>query len=164
MSEAHRTRQWMASTPDDTERLGQALGEAVRSGDLVLLQGQLGAGKTTFTRGIARGMGIDQPVMSPTFTLVREHPGAVPLFHMDFYRLTQADEAEDVGLDDYLVRPGVCVIEWPDIALDRLPSERLELRFTVHEDETRIVEALAVGSRHGELLKEWEARYAHSMA
>lgn len=160
MNDGRRIRQWVLPTNHDTERLGAALGAAVRSGDLILLFGQLGAGKTTFTRGIARGIGIDQPVMSPTFTLVREHPGALPLFHMDFYRLTRAEEAEEAGLADYLQRAGVCVIEWPECALDALPDDRLELYFSVFDDDARAIQAVSAGRRAEDLLDAWEACHA----
>jgi tRNA threonylcarbamoyladenosine biosynthesis protein TsaE len=101
------------SAPEETEAAGEELGRRLRKGDLVLLRGELGAGKTTFVRGIARGCGSAAPVASPTFQLVRIYPGRVQLAHMDLYRLEKGDELRDLGLDE-LLDLGAVVVEWGD--------------------------------------------------
>jgi tRNA threonylcarbamoyladenosine biosynthesis protein TsaE len=99
------------SAAEETESAGEELGRRLRKGDLVLLKGELGAGKTTFVRGVARGTGSDAPVASPTFQLVRVYPGRVQLAHVDLYRLEKADELRDLGLDE-LLEAGAAVVEW----------------------------------------------------
>jgi len=99
------------SAADETESAGEELGRRLRRGDLVLLKGELGAGKTTFVRGVARGTGSSAPVASPTFQLVRVYPGRVQLAHVDLYRLEKADEVRDIGLDE-LLDAGAVVVEW----------------------------------------------------
>ena len=101
------------SSPEETEAAGEELGRRLRPGDLVLLRGELGAGKTTFVRGIARGIGSAAPVASPTFQLVRIYPGRVQLAHVDLYRLEQGDDLRDLGLDE-LLDAGAVVVEWGD--------------------------------------------------
>jgi tRNA threonylcarbamoyladenosine biosynthesis protein TsaE len=101
------------SSPNETEAAGEELGRRLRPGDLVLLKGELGAGKTTFVRGIARGCGSAAPVASPTFQLVRIYPGRLQLAHVDLYRLEEGDELRDLGLDE-LLDMGAVVVEWGD--------------------------------------------------
>jgi tRNA threonylcarbamoyladenosine biosynthesis protein TsaE len=110
--------------PEETQRLGQALGALAEPGDIILLAGVLGAGKTCLTQGLARGLGIRETTPSPTFVLMREFAGRLPLYHMDFYRL-EFNEIDDLGLDDYLYGRGVCVIEWADRGLAIMPAEHL---------------------------------------
>ena len=98
-----------------TEELGAALARKLQPGDVIAYEGDLGAGKTAFTRGLARGLGIDEPVTSPTYTIVNEYPrGRLPLFHFDMYRLSGPDDLFDLGWEDYLVRGGVCAVEWSE--------------------------------------------------
>ena len=106
----------------DTIALGAALGRVLSDGDVLALQGDLGAGKTHFVQGIAKGMGIDEPVVSPTFTILNYYEHAVPLQHFDFYRLEDEYELDDLGYDDYLTR-GVTVIEWSEKFPERLPED-----------------------------------------
>ncbi len=101
------------SSPQETEAAGEELGRRLRSGDLVLLRGELGAGKTTFVRGVARGSGSAAPVASPTFQLVRIYPGRLQLAHVDLYRLEKGDDLRDLGLDE-LLDAGAVVVEWGD--------------------------------------------------
>ena len=111
-------------TPEETELLGRRMGEALRPGTVVAFTGDLGAGKTAFTRGIARGLGYDGRVTSPTFNIVNEYVGGrLPLFHFDLYRLSGEDDLYDIGWDDYLDRSGVCVVEWSEIAPGVLPAD-----------------------------------------
>ena len=102
-------------TPEETERLGEALAARLRPGDIVAYLGGLGAGKTAFTRGVARGLGVSDRVTSPTYTIVNEYLGGrLPLFHFDLYRLTSADELFEIGWEDYLGRGGVLCVEWSE--------------------------------------------------
>ena len=102
-------------SPQETEALGQKLGQALPAGTVIAYRGDLGAGKTAFTRGLARGLGITDPVTSPTYTIVNEYSsGRLPLFHFDMYRLHSADDLFDIGWDDYLERQGICAVEWSE--------------------------------------------------
>ena len=98
----------------ETVREGEKLGLSLAPGAVIALYGELGAGKTAFTRGLAAGLGIQMSVSSPTFTIVNEYPGDIPLFHFDMYRLESESELFDIGWDDYLVRGGVCAVEWSE--------------------------------------------------
>lgn len=110
-----------SNSPRETEELGRMLAEKLRPGQVIAFRGDLGAGKTAFTRGIARGLGITDPVTSPTYTIVNEYTGGrLPLFHFDMYRLGSADELFDIGWEDYLERGGVCVVEWSENVLEAL--------------------------------------------
>lgn len=105
-----------------TRAFGKKLGRFARNGDVILLVGDLGAGKTTFTQGIAAGMGIQTPVRSPTFVMVSEHSGQVPLYHIDLYRIEGIAEALDLGIEEYTSGEGVCVVEWGDRAISAFPE------------------------------------------
>ena len=109
-------------SPEQTEALGEALGKVLRPGTVVAYTGDLGAGKTAFTRGLARGLGCHGRVTSPTFTIVNEYEGPTPLFHFDLYRLGGEEELWDIGWEDYLARNGVCAVEWSEIAPGALPE------------------------------------------
>ena len=107
--------QHFTNSAEETERLGQRLGETLRGGEVVAYLGELGAGKTAFTRGLARGLGISMRVTSPTYTIVNEYTGGrLPLFHFDMYRLGSEEELFDIGWEDYLARGGVCAVEWSE--------------------------------------------------
>ncbi len=107
--------QYFTNSAEETERLGQRLGETLRGGEVVAYLGELGAGKTAFTRGLARGLGISMRVTSPTYTIVNEYTGGrLPLFHFDMYRLGSEEELFDIGWEDYLARGGVCAVEWSE--------------------------------------------------
>lgn len=117
---------WEITTADaaETERLGELLGELVQAGDAVLLSGDLGAGKTTFTRGLARGVKVRQPVTSPTFTLLHEYDGGrLPVYHFDLYRWPPGDDLAELGLPDYLYDEGVTVVEWPSALGSWTPAD-----------------------------------------
>ena len=108
-------------SPEETERLGQALAQLLRPGMVVAYQGDLGAGKTAFTRGLAKGLGCTEQVTSPTYTIVNEYiSGKMPLFHFDMYRLSCAEDLFDIGWEDYLERGGVCAVEWSENVCDAL--------------------------------------------
>lgn len=109
--------EYRTETPQETEALGEALGRVLPPGSVVAYTGGLGAGKTAFTRGLARGLGIQDRVTSPTYTIVNEYEGGrLPLFHFDWYRLSDAEELFDIGWEDYLSRGGVCAVEWSENA------------------------------------------------
>ena len=109
------------NSPAETEAVGVALGRVLQPGAVIAYRGDLGAGKTAFTRGLARGLGISGQVTSPTFTIVNEYEGGrLPLFHFDMYRLSSSDELFDIGWEDYLARGGVCAVEWSEIVDDAL--------------------------------------------
>ena len=107
--------EFITYSPQETEQLGQKLGQLLPAGTVIAYRGDLGAGKTAFTRGLARGLGITDPVTSPTYTIVNEYVGGrLPLFHFDMYRLHSADDLFDIGWDDYLERQGICAVEWSE--------------------------------------------------
>ncbi len=106
---------YLTHSPEETELLGERLAKILRPGSVIAYFGGLGAGKTAFTRGLARGLGCREPVTSPTYTIVNEYlTGSMPLFHFDMYRLGSADELWDIGWEDYLERGGVCAVEWSE--------------------------------------------------
>ena len=107
--------EFITNSPEETEALAARLAERLKPGTVIAYQGELGAGKTAFTRGLARGLGCKEPVTSPTYTIVNEYLGGrIPLFHFDMYRLGCADDLWDIGWDDYLERGGVCAVEWSE--------------------------------------------------
>ena len=113
--------EFITNTPEETEALGARLGECLPAGTVLAFLGDLGAGKTAFTRGLARGLGYTQPVTSPTYTIVNEYLGGrLPLFHFDMYRLSSSDDLWDIGWEDYLERGGVCAVEWSENVADAM--------------------------------------------
>ena len=131
----------ISTSVEMTEKLGEVLGGAVSSGDVITLDGDLGAGKTAFTRGLARGMGLSSRVTSPTFTIVNEYndkEGMPRLFHFDTYRLSCCDDFYDAGLDEYFDRNGVCAIEWSSVIEEALPAERIALAISGNGNEREI--------------------------
>jgi tRNA threonylcarbamoyladenosine biosynthesis protein TsaE len=139
---------------DETIRFGEKLGAALKPGDVVALTGELGAGKTTITRGIARGVGVEAEIHSPTFTLIHEHPGRLPLYHIDLYRIEVEDATADLGLEEYLYGNGVTVIEWAERLIGVLPDNALLVRLTVADDEERDIKLSATAARWAEPLKD----------
>ena len=117
--------EYLSHSPEETEQLGEQLGRTLRPGSVVAYRGDLGMGKTAFTRGLARGLGCTCRVTSPTFTIVNEYSGALPLFHFDMSRLDSSDELFDIGWEDYLSRGGVCAVEWSERVEDALPDDTL---------------------------------------
>lgn len=121
--------EFYTASAQETEQLGQRLGQGLKPGAVIAYSGDLGAGKTAFTRGLARGLGIEDPITSPTYTIVNEYPGKIPLFHFDMYRLGSSEDLFDIGWEDYLTRGGVIAVEW---------SERVEDAFDEVENLIRI--------------------------
>ncbi len=148
-----------STSVEQTRALGARLGSVVRAGDVIALQGDLGAGKTNFVQGLARGLQITEDVNSPTFILANEyHSGRLPLYHIDAYRVSDAAEAEGFGLDDYLFGDGVTVIEWAERVRDALPQDVLWLEFEYRDETTRALYVRAPGANAGRLAKEGLAR------
>ena len=112
----------------DTVLEGEKLGRCLEPGSVVALYGDLGAGKTAFVRGLAAGLGIESAITSPTFTIVNEHPGQIPLFHFDMYRISSESELFDIGWDEYLERGGVCVVEWSERIPNAIPPDAIIVR------------------------------------
>ncbi len=115
--------QYITTSPEQTQQLGAALGKTLHGGEVIAFLGDLGAGKTAFTRGLAEGLGVTDAVTSPTYTIVNEYrTGRLPLFHFDMYRLHGADELFDIGWEDYLAERGVCAVEWSENVQDALEA------------------------------------------
>ena len=150
-------RNYQTNSAEETRSLASNLGAVLRPGDTLCLIGDLGAGKTTFTQGLALGLGLppDEPVNSPTFMLLAEHPGGrVPLFHFDVYRLPDSSALYDLAFDEYLSGDGVVVIEWADRITDALPPDRLDLVFNAVSYDTRQITVTARGERAREILSQ----------
>ena len=133
---------YVTNSEEETQQLGQRLAERLTPGTVIAFTGDLGAGKTAFTRGLARGLGISDRVTSPTFTIVNEYEGGrLPLFHFDMYRLGSSDELYDIGWEDYLARGGVCAVEWSENIDDALEGDavRVDIRRGEHDGQ-RIIE------------------------
>ena len=119
--EKRNTMRYVTHDPESTEALGRQLAAQLKPGDVIAFFGDLGAGKTAFTRGLAQGLGITEPVTSPTYTIVNEYlSGGMPLFHFDMYRLESSEDLFDIGWEDYLARGGVCAVEWSENVEDAL--------------------------------------------
>ena len=154
MFEIHTTSQ------EETMELGKRLGEKVFANSCVVLEGDLGAGKTTLTKGIALGLGIDRIIKSPTYTLIREYrKGRLPLFHMDMYRIEESGGASEVGLEEYFYANGVCVVEWAQYIEDELPSTFLKVQIDrVGDDESkRVICLVPHGKEYEEFINKLEA-------
>ncbi|MGC8783883.1 MAG: tRNA (adenosine(37)-N6)-threonylcarbamoyltransferase complex ATPase subunit type 1 TsaE [Armatimonadota bacterium] len=145
---------------EQTRQLGATLAQVLQPGDIIWLRGELGAGKTTLAQGIARGLGVNEPVLSPTFTLIREHRGRLPFFHADAYRLEGAEQAADLGLQEYFERGGVFAIEWAEHIAEALPEERLEVLLEGGMDENRRITLTAYGERYEQRLNQLEESLA----
>jgi len=135
-----------------TREIGEELGTVLRTGDIVLLSGDLGAGKTCFAQGIARGLGVEQPVTSPSFVLMNEYHGRETMYHVDLYRMSDVDELDDLGLWDYAER-GVLVVEWPERGAELLPGDGLHIAMDHGSTErARVLRVEARGERGAHLL------------
>ena len=125
---------YQTHSPEETRALGAQLAEQLQPGDVILLLGDMGAGKSELTRGIARGLGIEDPITSPTYTIVNEYPGKIPLFHFDMYRLGSSEDLFDIGWEDYLTRGGVIAVEWSERVEDALDEVEKLIRIHIRRD------------------------------
>ncbi len=130
----------ICKTSDEMEALGRQIGQSCQSGDVISLRGSLGAGKTVFAKGVARSLGIEEAIVSPTFTLVQEYEGRIPMYHMDLYRITSEDDFQMIGGEDMLYSDGVCLIEWSEVIDGMLPKGTLYVQIKVNEDQSRTVD------------------------
>jgi tRNA threonylcarbamoyladenosine biosynthesis protein TsaE len=151
------TLDFISHSPAQTQRMGARLGSLLRVGDLICLEGDLGTGKTCLTQGVGRGMGVVEPITSPTFTLLAEYqptPEAPALYHVDLYRLgNPEEEVWAIGLDEYLLGEGVCVIEWAERIGAALPPERLWVTLRHLDASKRSITMSAQGARYDQLLR-----------
>jgi tRNA threonylcarbamoyladenosine biosynthesis protein TsaE len=147
-------RRTVTHSAEETLALARTVGELLRAGDVVSLAGELGAGKTVFARGVARALGVTEPVVSPSFTIVREYDGRVPLVHVDVYRLDTFQELHDLGFEEVVRDDAVTLVEWGDVIDGLLPGDRLDVRMAPGaDDDERVVEI----EGHG---RSWRARAA----
>jgi len=144
--------EFISNDPQQTTEFAKQLAQKLQPGDVIALEGDLGAGKTTFTKGLAEGLGISRTVNSPTFTIIKEYQGRIPLYHMDVYRVE--DSFEDLGFDEYFEGNGVTVVEWAHLIKDQLPESILTI-YLYHENEyARKIVLKPRGTRYEELCKE----------
>ena len=131
--------QFVSHSTQETEQFGEEVAKSLRGGDVLAFTGSLGMGKTAFTRGLARGLGCRGRVTSPTFTIVNEYDGKIPLFHFDMYRLGSSDELFDIGWDDYLARGGVCAVEWSENVEDAFYGDEIRVIFEKTGENSRLI-------------------------
>lgn len=125
-----------SNSAEETRALGKRMGEEAQAGDVLALTGDLGVGKTVFTKGIAEGLGVKEPVSSPTFTILQEYrSGRMPLYHFDVYRIGDPEEMDEVGFDDYIYGDGLCLIEWAELISDLMPDHYRQI--TIEKDLTK---------------------------
>ena len=141
-------------SPEKTQKFGVSIGKVALPGDIFMLVGNLGVGKTCLTQGIAWGLGIKEYAVSPSFVLVRELYGRLPLYHIDLYRLDHIEEIEDLGLDEYLYGNGVCVVEWAEKGLAVLPAEHLMIEISYLSDTARSFRFKPSGQRYREVINQ----------
>jgi len=140
---------------DETEKFGIKLGSLLLKGDIICLNGDLGAGKTTFTKSVGLGLGVAEYITSPTFSLINQYRGRYPVYHFDVYRLENIDEIFDLGFDEYFYGEGVCIIEWADRIKNILPEDRFEVYLDKGQGEDeRVLKIEAFGERYEELMRE----------
>jgi tRNA threonylcarbamoyladenosine biosynthesis protein TsaE len=144
------------SSPDETLEYAGRIGRRLHAGDVVLLKGGLGAGKTQFVKGLAIGMGFSGVVTSPTFTLMQVYPGHIPLYHFDLYRLRSSSELEGIGFEEYIGRDGVAVVEWPDLFPDEMPDDCLMIDIEKGEGPEKRV--FLIQPHGAEYLKRFDGR------
>ena len=144
--------EFISDQPEQTKDLAKRFASFLKAGDVIALEGDLGAGKTTFTKGLAEGLGITRNVNSPTFTIIKEYQGRLPLYHMDVYRVE--DAFEDLGFEEYFEGNGVTVVEWAHLIEAQLPKDLLLLQLYLDDNGARRIVAEPKGERYEELCKE----------
>lgn len=144
---------FISKSPEDTKKLGAKIAILLKKGDVLALVGELGSGKTTFTKGIAKGLGVahSKYVNSPSFVIVNEYKGRLPLYHMDLYRLDRLSQIETIGYEEYLWSGGVCVIEWADKIKKLLPGEYIEIELRHRGAKERAIRLIPKGRRYKQL-------------
>ena len=142
------TQEIVSYSADETHAIGVQLGQNAVAGDVILLTGELGAGKTTLTQGIAQGLGVEERPRSPTFVMATEYHGRLPLYHLDLYRIDNIAELDELGLEEYLSEDGVAVVEWADRASQAFPVECLWISLEPTDADTRQITLTANGERH----------------
>ncbi len=141
---------YISKNIDDTLTLAENIESEKFPNMVICLEGELGSGKTVFVKGFAKALGLEENITSPTFTIIKEYPnGELPLYHMDVYRLDEADD--DIGIRDYFKKGGVTIIEWADLIEKELPEERLEIKFKIVDENTRVLVFKPYGSAYEEL-------------
>lgn len=137
-------------SPEETQEIGVWIGAQLSPGDVVALIGDLGAGKTCLTQGIAQGVGVyrDQTVNSPSYILINEYEGKIPIYHIDLYRLERLEDIVALGLEDYFGGDGICVIEWADRMGELLPESHIQVTITAEDEFTRTIEVAHVGANN----------------
>lgn len=149
----------VSHSPEETQQLGTRIGELASAGDIYLLVGALGAGKTCLAQGIAWGLNIKEYAASPSFLVVRELYGRLPLYHIDLYRLDNIEEIIQLGLDDYLYGNGVSVVEWAEKGLNVLPPEHLLVQISYLSDTERGLQLIPTGKRYLKMVSQLKASY-----
>jgi len=144
------------NSPEETMAVGEKLGQVLKPGDVITLTGDLGAGKTYFSKGVGKGLGVSDHITSPTFTIINEYSGRLPLYHVDAYRVGNSDEVYDLGLEEYLFGEGVTLIEWPQVLEEVLPQQVLEIEIVKDEkmENQRSFNLNPGGSRYDDLIRE----------
>lgn len=149
----------LTRSPRQTQGLGALVGRLAQPGDVILLVGPLGAGKTCLVQGLARGLEVHDYVTSPTFTIIREYRGRMSLYHIDFFRVESQEETQELGLEDYFGAGGLCAVEWADKALEALPSQHLLITLEYRGDLERALHLEARGPRYVALLEALRRRH-----
>ena len=152
---------FLSHSVEETQRIAGALAALVQPGDVVMLTGDLGAGKTHFSQGFAAALGVDEPVVSPTFNIMLSYPqGRIPLYHFDLYRLDSEDQLEDIDFYATIEGDGVSLIEWGERFVDAFPNDYLHVRIAVQADDARLIVAEGNGAHSDELALKWAAACA----
>jgi tRNA threonylcarbamoyladenosine biosynthesis protein TsaE len=159
MTATHHLFKVVSRNPEQTQKLGFRLGKLASPGDIFLLVGNLGTGKTCLTQGIANGLDIQEYTHSPSFVLMREYQGRLPLYHVDLYRLDNIGEIVNLGLDEYLEGKGLCVIEWADKGMTVLPQNHLLIKLSHAAENERKFEFEPHGERYKKMIKSLESDY-----
>lgn len=144
------------SSIEETERLGYIIGKVLNRSIVISMTGDLGAGKTTLTQSIAKGLSVDDYITSPTFTIINEYVGRLPLYHFDVYRINDLDEMYDLGYEEYFYSEGVVIIEWANIIEELLPKERVHIEIKKIENNSREIIIRAIGEKYLDIIKNIE--------
>lgn len=142
------------ATIDQTEHIAEAIAKRLKAGDVLCLTGDLGAGKTTFSQFLCRALGVDDYVTSPTFNIMNQYDGKLPIYHFDVYRIGDESEMDEIGFDEFLYGNGVCLVEWANMVTSSIPEEAIWLVFSFIDLETRKIEIIDPSNKLGGLLDE----------